>query len=149
MGMGQGSWIWWPILPVVAWFLFTQIRHMAQHYRSAGWPVIDATVRKGPTGFVPISRGEGTPACFIGYCFSVQGSTYTGLFALYGSRDDVEKVHRNLTSGSIRVRYNPANPNVSCLVDLYDPRFERLVPTQNPVHLVNAPLFDLQDLIEH
>jgi hypothetical protein len=145
--MGQGSWIWWLVLPVVAWLLFTQIRYMARQYGSVGWPVVDATIQKGPTGFVPISRGEGTPACFIGYCFSVKGTTYTGLFALYGGRDDVERVHKNLTSGSIRVRYNPANPNVSCLVDLHDPRFERLVPTQNPVHLANAPLFNLQDLI--
>jgi len=145
--MAQGSWIWLIILPLVAWLLFTQIRYMAQYYSSVGWPVADATIQNGPTGFVPISRGEGTPACFIGYCFSVKGSTYTGLFALYGSRDDVERVHKNLTTGSIRVRYNPANPNGSFLVDLYDPRFERLVPTQNPAHLAKAPLFDLQDLV--
>jgi len=88
--MGQGSWIWWLILSVVAWLLFTQIRYMARHYSSGSWPVVDASIQKGPTGFVPIGRGQGTPACFLGYCFSVKDSTCTGLFALYGSRDDVE-----------------------------------------------------------
>lgn len=145
--MGHGLWIWWLILALVGWLVFTQIRYMAQQYNSVRWPVVDATIQKGPMGFVPIGRGEGTPACFIGYCFSVKGATYIGVFALYGSRDDVERVHKNFPSGSIRIRYKPANPSVSCLVDLHDQRFERLVPTQNPVHLANAPLFDLHVLI--
>jgi hypothetical protein len=88
-----------------------------------------------------------TPACFFGYRFSVKDATYTGLFALYGRGDDVEKVHKNFPCESIRIRYNPANPSVSYLVALRDPRFEGLAPTQNPVHLANAPSFDLQDLI--
>ena len=125
----------------------TQIRYMVRQYSSVGWPVIDAKIQKGPTGFVPIGRGRGTPACFIGYIFCVNGSTDTGLFALYGSSDDVERVHKNFSSGSIRIRYKPANPGISCLNELNNPRFERLVPTQNPQHLAQAPSFDLQDLM--
>jgi hypothetical protein len=123
---GASSWIWWLILSFLAWLLLTQIRQMGRQYRSAGWPVIDATIQKGPTGFVPIGRGEGTPACFVGYAFRLNGSTYTGLFALYGNRDDVERVRKNFSSGSIRVRYNPANPSVSYLNELNDSRFGRL-----------------------
>lgn len=144
---GASSWIWWLILPFLAWLLLTQIRYMGRQYRSAGWPIIDATVQRGPTGFVPIGRGEGTPACFVGYAFRLNGTTYTGLFALYGNRDDVERVRKNFSGGSIRVRYNPANPSVSCLNELNDSRFGRLAPTQNPQHLAQAPPFDLQDII--
>ncbi len=147
--MGAGSWIWWLILPPLAWVLLTQIRYMVRQYSSASWPVVDATIQKGPTGFVPIGRGEGTPACFIGYTFCLNGSTYTGLFALYGNRDEVERVHKNLSSGSVRVRYKPDNPSTSFLRELNDPRFEHLVPTQNPQHLARAPLFDLQDVISN
>jgi hypothetical protein len=42
---------------------------MVRQYRSVGWPVVDATIQKGPAGFVPIGGGEGTPACFVGYVF--------------------------------------------------------------------------------
>jgi hypothetical protein len=141
------SWVWWLILPFLAWLLLTQIRYMVQQYRSVGWPVIDATIQKGPTGFVPIGRGKGTPACFVGYAFRTNGSTYTGRFALYGNTDDVERVHKNFSDGSIRVRYDPANPDISYLHELNDPRFGRLAPTQNPQHLAQAPSFDLQDVI--
>jgi hypothetical protein len=144
---GATSWIWLLILPFLAWLLLTQIRYAVQQYRSVGWPVTDATIQKGPAGFVPIGGGEGTPACFVGYAFRVNGSTYTGLFALYGSSDDVERVHKNFCSGSIRVRYDPSNPGTSYLNELNDPRFERLAPTQNPQHLAQAPSFDLQDVI--
>jgi hypothetical protein len=145
--VGASSWIWWLILPFLAWLLLTQILYMVRQYRSVGWPFIDATIQKGPTGFVPIGRGEGTPACFVGYAFQLNGSTYTGLFALYGSRDDVERVRENFSGGLIRVRYNPANPSISYLNELNDPRFGRLTPTQNPQHLPEAPSFDLQDII--
>ena len=145
--MGGSSWIWWLFLPVVGWLLFRQIRHMAQQHSSVRWPAVDAAIQKGPTGLVPVVGRGPTSACFIGYCFSVEGKRYTGLFALYGREDNVERVHKNFPSGSIRVRYNPADPSVSSLVDLRDPRFEDLEATQNPAHLVNAPLFDLKDAI--
>jgi hypothetical protein len=146
---GASSWIWLLILPFVAWLLLTQIRYMVRQYRSVDWPVTDAIVQKGPAGYVPIGRGEGTPACFVGYTFLVDGSTYTGLFALYGSSDDVERVDKNFFSGSIRVRYDPANPGISYLDELNDPRFGRLAPTQNPQHLAQAPSFDLQDVLKN
>jgi|ERR1700693_376152 len=145
--MGGVSWIWWLLTPIVGWVLFNQFRYMAQQYRSVGWPVVNATVQKGPIGFVPIGKGEGTPACYIGYIFSVNGATHAGMFALYGSSDNVERVHKSFPVGSIRVKYDPANPDVSYLVDLRDPCFDSLVPTQNPTHLSNAPPFDLQDLV--
>ena len=144
---GGVSRMWWRLIPVVGWVLFTQFRYMARQFRSVGWPVVNATIQRGPIGFVPIGKGEGTAACFIGYAFSVNGSTHAGMFALYGNRDNVETVHKSFPSGSIRVQYDPANPSVSCLADLRDPRFGSLVPTQNPAHLSNAPSFDLQDLI--
>ena len=147
--LDASSWIWLLILPFLAWLLLTQIRYMVQQYKSVGWPVTEATIQKGPTGIVPIGsgRGNGTPACFVGYAFRKSGSTYTGLFALYGSSDDVEKVHKSFSSGSIRIRYDPANPGISYLNDLNDPRFGPLTPTQNPRHLAQAPSFDLQDVI--
>jgi len=119
-------------MDLVAYLAFPSV--VAAHPNSADGPavqkrrlaVIDATIQKGPTGFVPIGRGEGTPACFVGYAFRLNGSTYTGLFALYGNRDDVERVRKNFSSGSIRVRYNPANPSVSYLNELNDSRFGRL-----------------------
>jgi hypothetical protein len=139
--------MWWLLILVVGWVLFRQLRYMAQQHRSVGWPIVNATIQMGPIGFVPIGRGEGKPACFIGYVFSVNGAGYAGMFALYGSRDNVERVHKSFPSGLIRVQYDPANPSVSSLADLRDPRFDCLVATQNPAHLSNAPSFDLQDLI--
>ena len=94
--MGGSSWIWWLFLPVVGWLLFRQIRHMAQQHSSVRWPAVDATIQKGPTGLVPVVGRGPTSACFIGYCFSVEGERYTGLFALYGREDNVERVHTSL-----------------------------------------------------
>src|SRR5260370_17849382 len=147
--VGASSWLWWLILPFLAWLLLTKIRYMVPQYRSVGWPVIDGTKEIGTTGFVPIGSGygKGTPAYFVGYAFRANDSTYTGLFALYGSRDDVERVRKNFSNGSIRVRYNPSNPSISYLNELKDPRFGRLMPTQNPQHLTKAPSFDLRDII--
>ena len=147
--MGASSWIWLLILPFLAWLLLAQIRYMVRQYKSVGWPVIDATIQNGPTGFVPIGsgRGQGTPAWSVGYAFRLNGSTYTGLFALYGSEDEVERVRMHFSGGSIRVRYDSANPSVSYLSELNDPRFGRLAPTQNPQHLAQAPSFDLQDIM--
>src|SRR5260370_33918058 len=147
--VGASSWLWWLILLFLAWLLLTQIRYMVRQYRSVGWPVIDATIQKGPTGFVPIGsgHGQGTPAYFVGYAFRANDSTYTGLFALYGSRDDVERVRKNFSNGSIRVRYNPSDPIISYLNELKDPRFGRLMPTQNPQHLTKAPSLHLHDII--
>jgi hypothetical protein len=142
-----GSWIWWLALPLLALVLLPQIQYMVRQFRSVRWPVIDATIQKGPTGFVPIGGGQGTPACFVGYAFQVNGSTFVGLFGLYGWNDDVERVSKNFSGGSIRVRYDPTNPAVSYLNDLNDPRFGRLTPTQNPQHLERAPSFDLQDIL--
>lgn len=106
-----------------------------------------ATMQKGPIGFVPIGRGNGTPACFVGYVFRVGGSTYTGLFALYGRSEDVDRFCGSFTGGSVLVRYNPASPEISYLNELNDPRFGPLTSTQNPQHLAQAPSFDLQDVM--
>ena len=145
--VAASSWFWWLILPFLAWVLLSQIRHMIGQYRSIRWPVIEATIQKGPVGCVPIGGGHGTPATFAGYAFRVNGSIYTGVFALYGSSNDVETVNKSLSSGSIRVRYNPADPSISYLDDLKDQRFGHLTPTQNPEHLMQAPSFDLQDVM--
>jgi hypothetical protein len=144
---GASSWIWWLALPLLALLLLPQIQYMVRQFRSVRWPVIDATIQKGPTGFVPIGSGQGTPAYFVGYTFQVNGSTFSGLFALYGWRDDVERVSKNFSGGSIRVRYDPANPAISYVNNLSDPRFDRLTPTQNPQHLQQAPSFDLQNVL--
>lgn len=144
--MSETSWMWF-ILPIVGWLLFIQIRYMARQYRSVRWPVADATLQKGPLGFVPIGRGNGSPAFFMGYVYTLNGSKYAGLFALYGSEKNVERVYKEFPNGTIRVQYDPTNPSVSYLADLRDPRFDCLTPTQNPAHLSNAPLFDLQQLI--
>jgi hypothetical protein len=53
----------WLLLPVVLWVLFIQFRYMARQFRSVSWPVVNATIQKGPIGFVPIGKEEGTPAC--------------------------------------------------------------------------------------
>ena len=96
--VAASSWIWWLVLPVLAWVLLSQIRYMVQQYKSVGWPVTDATLQKGPMGFVPIGsgKGNGTPASFVGYVFRVGGSQYTGLFALYGRNEDAERFNRSL-----------------------------------------------------
>ena len=148
--VAASSWIWWLVLPVLAWVLLTQIRYMVHQYNSVGWPVTDATLQKGPMGFVPIGngKGKGTPASFVGYVFRVGGSQYTGLFALYGRSEDVERFNRNFPAGSIRVRYDPTNPGISYLKELNDPRFGPLTSTQNPQHLAQAPSFDLQDILD-
>jgi hypothetical protein len=55
------------------------------------------------------------------------------------------KLSDDLPGGTIQIRYNPADPNVSYLVDCNDSRFEGLAATQNPEWLGQSPEFDLQD----
>jgi hypothetical protein len=147
INLGPNAWISWIFVAFMVWLLLIQIRYIVRQVRSAGWPVIDATMQKGPTGFVPFGRGEGIPAFFVGYTFLVGGEIYTGIFALYGNSDDVDRVRKNFPGGLIRVRYKPTDPRVSFLRELNDPRFVRLTATQNPQHLSKVPSFDLQDAI--
>lgn len=126
---------------------FVQLRYLIRRHRSQSWPVVDATIQKGAVGRISFGRGGSAPASFMGYAYQVEGLRYAGVFAMYGDETRMLKLHRSLGGSTLQVRYNPADPNISCLADDCDPRFEQLAVTQNPEWLDQAPTFDLQDAI--
>jgi hypothetical protein len=83
----------------------------------------------------------------MGYAYSIHGIRYAAFFALYGNKVSVETAKNALVGAPLQVRYNPADPNISFLVDYNDFRFEGLNATQNPDTLNQAPSFDLQDTL--
>jgi len=70
-----------------------------------------------------------------------------GFFALYGNEARVVKLPESLAGTLIPIRYDPSAPDLSCLVDFNDSRFEGLTVTQLSEWLDQAPARDLQDAI--
>jgi hypothetical protein len=83
----------------------------------------------------------------MGYPFKVDGARYAGVFAIYGDETRTLRLNQGLNGSPVKIRYSPADPNISCLVSDGDSRFEQLAVTQNPDWVNQAPAFDLQDAI--
>jgi hypothetical protein len=139
--------IYYPLaLLALGLWAFFQIRYLIGRYRRKRWPILDATMQKGAVGRVVIERAS-IPASFVGYSYTVQQVRYAGCFALCGGETQVRRLHDSLAGTSIRIRYDPLDPNTSFLVDYHDSRFDGLTATQSPDKLNQAPAFDLQDAI--
>ncbi len=123
------------------------IRYLVRRYKSRLWPLIDATIQKGAVGVVSAGRGGTAPAAFIGYAYIVGGVRYANYFVLIGDSEHVQRLQDNLAGSQLKIRYNPADPNISFLDDYYDARFEGLSARQSPEWMDQAPAFDLQDAI--
>jgi hypothetical protein len=83
-------------------------------------------------------KGASAPASFMGYAYVIQGKQYAGFFALYGDEVHVQDVQDSLPGTPLPIRYNPSDPNISCLLDFNDMRFAGLTATQNPEWLDQA-----------
>jgi hypothetical protein len=116
---------------VVGWWSVVQIRYLLKRSRSNRWPTVDATIQRGAIGNISFGRGGSAPASFMGYAYIVQGARYAGYFAVYGEE----------------VRYEPSNPDNSCLANSQNSLFGGLTATQNPEWLDQSPPFDLQDAL--
>lgn len=115
--------------------------------RRKEWPVTDALIQKGTIGQVDLGEAGTKPAVFMGYAFKVNGVRYARYFVLFGNEGRVRDLHRRLRGSPLQVRYDPADPNSSFLVNYHDSRFEGLVASQAPTFLTAAPAFDLRDAI--
>jgi hypothetical protein len=122
------------LLAVVAIVCGFQIRFYLRRFLSQRWPTASATIRKGFIGTV--SRGAG--AGFYEYVFAIKGEEYLGKFIILDSWEHAEKLQEKLDGLPISIRFCPTNPAVSLLVDLYDPRFDGKLATQNPYWYANA-----------
>ena len=131
---------------LLAWFFFL-IRYLVRRHRSRLWPLMEATIQKGATGAVSAGRGATAHAAFIGYAYIVGGVRYANYFVLIGDSEHVQRLQDNLAGSNLKIRYNPADPNISFLEDYYDPCFEGLTARQSPEWMNQAPAFDLQDAI--
>jgi|SRR5580704_1774010 hypothetical protein len=132
---------------VVGWWSVVQIRYLLKRSRSNRWPTVDATIQRGAIGNISFGRGGSAPASFMGYAYIVQGARYAGYFAVYGEEVRVRKLHEGLAGRTIEVRYEPSNPDNSCLANSQNSLFGGLTATQNPEWLDQSPAFDLQDAL--
>jgi hypothetical protein len=132
---------------LLVWILSIQIPYLLKYLRRKNWPSGNATIQKGAMGRISRGRGGFIPACFIGYTFKVQGERYAAYFVLVGNEEALEKVNKGLSGGSLQIRYDPSDPNISLLVDYDDFRFAGLRASQDPDWLRQAPAFNLQDVI--
>jgi hypothetical protein len=135
------------LFSILGWWYFVQLRYLIRLYRSRSWPTADARIQKGAIGGISFGKGASAPASFMGYAYVIQGKRYAGFFALYGDEVHVQDVQDSLPGTPLQIRYNPSDPNISCLLDFNDVRFAGLTATQNPEWLDQAPAFDLQDAI--
>jgi hypothetical protein len=83
----------------------------------------------------------------MGYAYVLDGKRYAGFFVIYGNDLKVSKLHADLAGHTVRIRYNPSDPNTSLLENFSDSRFGGLTATQNAEWLSQAPAFDLQDAL--
>ncbi len=146
--VGTGG--WFPAIiysALLVWILSIEIPYLLKYLRRKNWPSANATIQKGAIGRISRGRGAFIPACFIGYTFKVQEERYAGYFVLVGNEEALEKLNKNLSGGSLQIRYDPSDPNVSLLLDYHDFLFAGLTASQDPAWLSQAPSFDLQDLI--
>jgi hypothetical protein len=146
--VGTGG--WFPAIiysALLVWILSIEIPYLLKYLRRKNWPSANATIQKGAIGRISRRRGAFIPACFIGYTFKVQEERYAGYFVLVGNEEALEKLNKNLSGGSLQIRYDPSDPNVSLLLDYHDFLFAGLTASQDPAWLSQAPSFDLQDLI--
>ncbi|HKN26291.1 MAG TPA: hypothetical protein VJX72_15690 [Candidatus Acidoferrum sp.] len=135
------------LLAGCGWWCFIEIRYLKRRAASKRWPNVTATIQKGAVGRISFGRGASAPACFLGYAYLVEGTRRAGFFALYGEEGKVDEVQKRLASSPLDIRYDPSNPDLSCMIDFYDSRFEGLAATQNPQWLDQAPAFDLADAL--
>lgn len=139
-------------LVVVAFLvaLFIQVRYGVLRLRSKRWPKAAATAQQSALGIVTFQTNRvgpdyTAPASFFGCAYSVEGVRYAALFVLYGVESKVQEVAGRLVGQSVQVRYDPARPDTSFLVDYEDSRFQGLTASQRPDLLEQAPEFDLRD----
>lgn len=138
------DWIFMTLmLSLLAWWYSTQIRHFLKRMSSRRWPTTDATMQKGTVGRVSGNRASWAYGSFFGYSFFVQNSPYAGLFVLIGDEEHASALQDRLAGSTVGIRYNPRDPSVSFIADPYDPRFEGLTATQNPMWLKQAPPLQL------
>jgi hypothetical protein len=123
------------------------IRYLLKGYRSRSWPSVTATIQKGAIGRITYGKGLSDSAIFSAYVYVLKSVRYVGFFALYGDEARVRKLHESLAGTMIQIRYDPSAPEVSCLADFYDSRFEGLTATQLQKWLDQAPALDLQEAI--
>lgn len=113
--------------------------------RGRKWPVAAATIQKAGVGSVPAGKGAAAPFSFFGYSFEVQGTRYAGLFGLSaGDAEAAQKLQEEMAGRVIQIRYKPSDPNISFIVDAYNPQFGGHTLSQNQDFLDHAPNVDLR-----
>ena len=132
---------------VLGWWYLVQAVYFFRRLRSRRWPTADAIIQKGALGGISVGRGASVPASFMGYAFVANNVRYAGLFAICGDQAFLRRLNESINGQTIQIRYNPSDPNMSFLVDYYDPRFGGKVAIQNPERLDDAPPFDIQNAI--
>jgi len=137
------------LLVSLGWWGFVQLRGLFKRFSSRRWSTAEATIQKGAVGRVSSVRGSWTYGSFFGYAFAVQGVPYTGLFLIVGDQEQASALQNALAGMPLSVRYDPSDPNVSVVADLYDPRFRGLNATQDPEWLKQAPAFSIGDVLRN
>ena len=128
-------------------FVGSPLAYWYARSRTTKWPVIEATIHKGAYGGFNHRMGQVLRA-FLGYDFVLNGQRYVGTFGLLGSDETCRKLYESLPNQKIQIRYNPADPSATYLVDVKDSRFLDAVATQEPFFLANVPMFDLADAMK-
>jgi hypothetical protein len=126
---------------------FAVARYWFKLGRSGGWPPVDATMQSSSLGKLHFGRGVDYVANFHVYGFRVLGDRYVRFFALCSVDSLARGLEDDLPGKSLRIRYNPSDPNESYLADDHDVRFTGQTSTQYPGWLAQDPATDLQDAI--
>jgi hypothetical protein len=113
----------------MAFMVAIESRFFLRRLLSGRWPTATATIRPESLG----SIGNGV-AAFFTYDFTVNEVAFTGRFAVVSltGQDQGRKLLNELAGLPISIRYNPKQPEISFLVNVYDLRFDGATGTQNP-----------------
>jgi len=132
-------------LTAIVWVSIKYGPYFWEKLASQRWPVISAEIQRGGFGSLPGAKGAGIPASFFGYRFTMDNVPRVGIIAVPISEEGSKTLQERLAGERINVKYDPRNPDISCLVDKYDFRFNGGVATQQPDVLDCAPEFHISD----
>jgi hypothetical protein len=86
------------------------------HHR---WPVVEGVVHRAGAEYVPAAEGSGGfYRSLFAYNYFVKGRRFVGFFAIVTKNDgEMNRLQRGLDGRGVSVRYKPAEPGFSLMVE--------------------------------
>jgi uncharacterized protein YneF (UPF0154 family) len=117
---------------------FFVVRYWMRTLFSEKWPRATATISRDFVGYV----GKGSYGSYFRYTFNAEGGQFSGRFLIIDNADHAKALQDKLDGLPIEIKYKSKKPKVSLVAEIYDPRLDGRVTTQNPYWLLHPRELD-------